>query len=121
MSSVPDTLTLARHRDRKGWVGPWPHRIGLGLLGAIVVAALLNVFGRQTATSTAATSTARLQIYAPTQARSGLIYTARFRTDALRQIDRALLVLAPARTSGYTFTAQRRSRPANRPPPASPP
>lgn len=103
MSSAPETLTLSRHRDRKGWVGPWPHRIGIALLGAIVVAALLDVFGQRPRITTAATSAARLQIYAPSQARSGLIYTARFRIDALREIKRAVLVLAPGWAAGYTF------------------
>jgi hypothetical protein len=103
MSSAPETLTLSRHRDRKGWVGPWPHRIGIALLGAIVIAALLNVFGQRAQTSTATTSAARLQIYAPTHARGGLIYTARFRIDALQEIKRAVLVLAPGWADGYTF------------------
>jgi hypothetical protein len=103
MSSAPETLTLPRHRDRKGWVGPWPSRIGIALLAAIVIAALLDVFGQRPQTTTAATSAARLQIYAPTQARSGLIYTARFRIDALREIKRAVLVLGPGWAAGYTF------------------
>src|SRR5579884_610698 len=103
MASAPETLTLSRHRDRKGWVGPWPHRIGIALLGAIVVAALFNAFGQRPQTSTAATSSARLQIYAPSQARSGLLYTARFSIDALREIKQAVLVLAPGWAAGYTF------------------
>jgi|SRR5579884_494449 len=103
MSSAPQTLTLSRHRDRKGWVGPWPSRIGIALLGAIVIAALLDVFGQRPQTTTAASGAARLQIYAPTQARSGLIYTVRFRIDALREIKRAVLVLAPGWAAGYTF------------------
>jgi hypothetical protein len=103
MSSAPETLTLSRHRDRKGWVGPWPSRIGLALLGAIVLAALLDVFGQRPQTSTATTNVARLQVSAPSQARSGLIYTARFRIDALREIKRAVLILSPGWADGYTF------------------
>jgi hypothetical protein len=103
MSSAPETLTLSRHRDRKGWVGPWPHRIGIALLCAIVIAALLDVFGQRPQTSTATSSAARLQIDAPSEARRGLIYTARFRVDALREIKRAVLVLGPGWADGYTF------------------
>jgi hypothetical protein len=103
MSSAPETLTLSRHRDREGWVGPWPSRIGIALLGAIVIAALLDVFGQRPQTSTATSGAAQLQISAPTHLRSGLIYTARFRIDALREIKRAVLVLAPGWAEGYTF------------------
>jgi hypothetical protein len=103
MSSAPETLTLSRHRDRKGWVGPWPSRIGLALLGAIVIAALLDVFGQRPQTTTATTAAARLQIYAPSHVRGGLMYTARFRIDARRDIGRAVLVLAPGWADQYTF------------------
>jgi hypothetical protein len=24
MTHAPETLTLSRHRDREGWLGPWP-------------------------------------------------------------------------------------------------
>jgi hypothetical protein len=103
MPSAPETLTLSRHRDRKGWVGPWPSRIGIALLGAIVIAALLDVFGQRPQTWTATSGAARLQISAPSHVRSGLIYTARFRIEARREIKRAVLVLAPGWASGYTF------------------
>jgi hypothetical protein len=103
MSSAPETLTLSRHRDRKGWLGPWPSRIGLAVLGAIVIAALANVFGQRPQTTTAASPAARLQIYAPTHVRGGLIYTARFRIDARRVIKHAVLVLAPGWADQYTF------------------
>lgn len=103
MSSAPETLTLSRHRDRKGWVGPWPSRIGLALLGAIVIAALADVFGQRPQTSTATTAAARLEVYAPVHVRGGLMYTARFRIDARRNINRAVLVLAPGWADQYTF------------------
>lgn len=103
MSSAPETLTLSRNRDRKGWIGPWPSRIGIALLGAMVIAALLNAFGQRPETSTATTTAARLQIDAPSQVRSGLIYTARFRIDALQEIKNAVLVLSPGWADGYTF------------------
>jgi hypothetical protein len=103
MPSAPQTLTLSRHRDRQGWVGPWPSRIGLAILGAIVLAALLDVFGQRPQTTTVATGAARLKIYAPTHVRGGLIYTARFRIDAHRTLERAVLVLAPGWADQYTF------------------
>src|SRR5438105_15791162 len=103
MDSAPQTLTLSRHRDRQGWRGPWPARIGLALLAAVVIAALLNMFGQRPLTSTATTSAARLQIYAASHLRGGLLYTARFTIDARRTINRAVLVLAPGWADQYTF------------------
>jgi hypothetical protein len=103
VGSAPETLTLSRHRDREGWRGPWPSRVGLALLAAIVIAALLNVFGQRPLTNTATTSAARLQIYAASHLRGGLLYTARFTIDARRTLNRAALVLAPGWADQYTF------------------
>ena len=68
----------------------------------IVTSGLLNAFGQRPATTAAAGSRGRLTVYAPTQARSGLIYAARFRIDALRDLTRATLVLDPGWADGYT-------------------
>ena len=78
-------------------------RLGLLLLGVIPLLALLNLFGQRPATTTATVSAARLQVYAPTTVRGGLVYTARFRIDAFRDIKRAVLVLAPGWADQYTF------------------
>jgi hypothetical protein len=95
---------LTRHRDRRGKrADPWIKLAGLGVLLAIVVLALLDVFGQRPATSTASSTTARLQLYAPSTVRGGLLYTARFRIDALGDIKRAILVLAPGWADQYTF------------------
>jgi len=64
MAGAPDTLTLKRHRDMKGreWWIPG-RRILLALLCAVLLAALLNVFGQRPHSSTAVTprgSTSRL-------------------------------------------------------------
>jgi hypothetical protein len=68
-----------------------------------VIAALLNVFGQRPLTNTATTSAARLQIYAASHLRGGLLYTARFTIDARRTLNRAALVLAPGWADQYTF------------------
>jgi len=96
-------LTLSRHRDREGWHGPWPSRIGLALLAVIVLAALFNVFGQRPLTSTATTSAARLQIDGASHLRGGLLYTARFTVYARQTLSRAVLVLAPGWADQYTF------------------
>jgi len=103
MTRAPDTLTLGEHRDRRGerWQG-LVRRGCLLLVCLVPLAALLNVFGQRPATSSAATAAARLQVYAPTRARSGLIYAARFRVDARRSLQRATLILAPGWAEQYT-------------------
>jgi hypothetical protein len=73
------------------------------VLAAIVLAALLNVFGQRPQTTAATATAARLQIYAPSHVRGGLLYTARFRIDARRDIKRAVLVLAPGWADQFTF------------------
>jgi hypothetical protein len=103
MAGAPDALTLKRHRDmegRKWWVPG--RRILLALLTAVLVAGLVNVFGQRPHSSVATASAASLKVYAPTHARSGLVYAARFHITARRDIKDAFLVLDPGWAEGYT-------------------
>ena len=103
MASAPETLTLEQHRDLRGKRWPrWVRRSLLLVVGLIVLAALLNLFGQRPTTSTAAAPAAQLQVYAPVRVRSGLVYAARFRIDAHRSIKNALLVLDPGWAEQYT-------------------
>jgi hypothetical protein len=99
MASVPDTLTLAENASRPN---PWKRRAALALLTLIPLFALANAFGQRPDTSSASTTAARLQVYAPTHARSGLIYAARFRVDAAQDLRRATLELDPGWAEQYT-------------------
>jgi hypothetical protein len=103
MAGAPDTLTLKRHRDMKGreWWIPG-RRILLGLLCAILLAALLNVFGQRPQSTTVAAPRASLKVYAPVHVRSGLVYAARFHITAREDIKHAFLVLDPSWAEGYT-------------------
>jgi len=103
MASAPETLTLVEHRDRRGrrW-HVWVRRGALALVALVPVLALLNVFGQRPATTSAASGAARLQIYAPAHARSGLVYAARFRVDAIRELKKGMLILAPGWAEQYT-------------------
>lgn len=104
MNPAPETLTLSRNRDRTGRRRDrWVRGAGLGFLLLIVLFALLNFFGQRPARSATSTSVARLELYAPSTVRGGLLYTARFRIDALQDIKRAILVLAPGWADQYTF------------------
>jgi hypothetical protein len=95
VAQAPDTLTFKTHRDQEGRsANVWIRRALLALLSLLLVLALLDFFGQRPTTSTAATSRARLQVYAPTHARSGVVYAARFRIDAVQELKDATLVLA---------------------------
>ena len=78
-------------------------RAGVTLLAIIPVLALLNVFGQRPATSSASSSAARLEVYAPDRARSGVVYAARFTVDAVRELKKATLVLDPGWAEQYTL------------------
>jgi hypothetical protein len=102
VATAPETLTLKEHRDSVRAVARHARHAGLLVLAAISVAALLNVFGQRPETSSAATAAARLQVYAPTHARSGNVYAARIRVDARRELKRATIVLDPGWAEQYT-------------------
>jgi hypothetical protein len=103
MAGAPDTLTLARHRDMQGreWWVPG-RRLLLALLAAFLLAGLLDLFGQRPQTSTAVSPRASLNVYAPTRARSGVAYAARFHVTARQDIKNAFLVLDPGWAEGYT-------------------
>jgi len=103
MATGPATLTLSRHRDRQGRPGPWIRWLFVALLAAIPICALLDVFGQRTVVSTDATQAARLTLFAPSSARGGLMYTARFQIDARTELKNATLVLAPGWADQYTL------------------
>ena len=103
MAGAPDTLTLKAHRDQEGrrqYI--WVRRALLALLALVPLLGLLNLFGQRPSSSSAATPAAQLHVYAPTHARSGLVYAARFRIDAMHDLKDATLVLAPGWAEGYT-------------------
>jgi hypothetical protein len=107
MAEPPDTLTLTTNRDRGNW---WQSdRIRRGLLlipSALIVLALANVFGQRMTTDRAKSPKATLAVSAPTHARSGVVYAARFRVAAVRELTRATLVLDPGWADGYTVNGQ---------------
>lgn len=98
---------LARNRDRRNWwQSAWIRRTLLLVPCALVLAALLNAFGQRPAATVAVTDRAKLTVFAPTRARSGLIYAARFRVDALHELKKAILVLDGGWADGYTVNGE---------------
>lgn len=107
MAQAPQTLTLKTNRDRDNWwQSSWLRRVLLLVPCALVVLALANALGQRMITDRALSPEATLSVTAPTHARSGLIYAARFRVAALREVKNATLVLDPGWADGYTVNGQ---------------
>src|SRR4051812_13060834 len=103
MAQIPDTIVLERDRDLVGRQNEiWVRRGLFALVCAVPVLALLNVFGQHPGTSTAVAGAARLQVYAPTRVRGGLLFEARFHITAKQEIKKATLVLDPGWLEGMT-------------------
>jgi hypothetical protein len=94
MADVPDTIVLKRDRELEGreW-NIWLRRGILTLIGALSIAALLNVFGQRTVTARADSPVADLTLDAPTTLRAGVLWQARFTIHAKQEIKDARLVL----------------------------
>src|SRR3954453_9149673 len=104
MAQIPDTIVLKQHRDLEGRRNEiWVRRGLFALMCVVPVLALLNVFGQRPATSQAAAPAASVHIYAPARVRGGLIFEARFRVTALRELKKAMLVLDPGWAEGMTI------------------
>lgn len=97
MSSAPDGIDLARHRDAVSTSrvrGSFRYAV-LGAVFVLLALALANVFGERATASEAESDAARLEVSAPTAVRGGLFFQSRFRIEARRLIEHATLVLDP--------------------------
>jgi hypothetical protein len=105
VARAPDGLTLKRHRDLEGLFkhGVLVRRIGCALLGTVGILGLLNVFGQRPSTHTTEGTSAKLELYAPTNMRGGLLYMARFRITAKKDVKDATLVLDPGWAESNTI------------------
>jgi hypothetical protein len=94
--AAPEGLSLEHHRDLRGrGRTPIVRNVLLALLGGLLLLALLNVFGQVPTTDTAETSVARLEVDAPKAVRGGLYFQARYRVEAIQEIEDATVVLDP--------------------------
>jgi hypothetical protein len=95
VSAAPDGIKLGRYRDMqgRGW-HRWVRRGLLALLLAFVVLGLFDVFGQRPSSATSSSPEATLEVYSPTRVRGGLLWQARFRIQASREVSDAQLVLS---------------------------
>jgi hypothetical protein len=105
MGSVPDNLTLARHRDLDGIYrsGIWIRRSVLALIALFCLLGLANRFGQTTSTTRVAFPSGSLQLTAPSALRGGDLWSAAFTVTATRDIRHAVLVLDPGWASGMAI------------------
>ena len=103
MAETPDFLTLRHNRDRAGVKELPIRRVLLTLIGLLLLAGLLNVFGQRPDTSKAAVPDASLKVYAPSKIRGGLYYEARFTVTARRDLKNATLLLDSGWAEGITI------------------
>jgi hypothetical protein len=104
VADIPDYIVLKRHRDLEELrETPWPRHIIIALIAIFSLLGLLNVFGQRPETSTASASAATLELNAPTKLRGGLLFSARFRIRAHRDVQNATLVLDPGWAEGMAI------------------
>ena len=91
---TPDCIDLERHRDDRHLVERATRWAVVALLTAMVVAALVNVFGQRHVVLVAESDVASLRVSAPGALRSGLLFQGRFQVEARAPLRRPTLVLA---------------------------
>jgi hypothetical protein len=105
MSDIPDAIVLKRDRDLKPprQNDIWIRRGFVALVCIVPLLALFNVFGQRSQTSAASVGPARFSISSPARVRGGLLFQSRFRIDAKKKLDQAILVLDRGWLDGLTI------------------
>jgi hypothetical protein len=92
--AVPEGLTLKHDRDLAGREKrPIVRGVLLGVLTAVLLLGLLNLFGQVVSVDVAETPTARFEVAAPSKIRGGLFFEAQYTVDAIEEIANATIVL----------------------------
>lgn len=105
-NALPGSLDAEIDRDLAGrGHHQIQRRLGLGLLGLLVVAALFNFFGQRPTTTTAAGASGAIEVRAPNDLRGGVIFEGRFVISAQAAIAHPTLVLEPGWVEGITLNS----------------
>jgi hypothetical protein len=106
MQDLPGDLDPRRDRELEGrGRHQWQRRAGLVVLGALVLAAVFNVFGQREVESNAAAPAASLQVIAPEHLRPGVIFEGQFRVEAREALAQPTIVLAPGWLDSITLNS----------------
>lgn len=96
MASAPLPDGLSDRNSRRGRAARHANLVSLLLLGGILLAALLGVFGGdRSELRSAAAPEARLTVHTPTTLRSGLFFETRITVTARRNLDDAVIAIPP--------------------------
>jgi hypothetical protein len=95
VSDAPGELNVERHLELRGrnW-HPWVQRVLLGAVLVLPVLALLDVFGQNESTRSAAGTGAALSVEAPGAVRAGNLFTTTISVLPREHLDDAQVVLA---------------------------
>ncbi|MDO9356870.1 MAG: hypothetical protein Q7T55_24450 [Solirubrobacteraceae bacterium] len=111
---------LGRHRDLRGRERhTWYRRAALGVMLAVIVAALAGAFGQMQSTRAATSDAAELEIQMPKTVRGGLLWPMRINVRAKTKIVSPTLVLGSGFIRGMQLNSlepapvSEASRPAN--------
>jgi hypothetical protein len=107
MADLPMQLDRRHNIDlERRSVEPHARRVVLSLLLAVVVAALVGVFGQSPASSSVVgAGRTRLSLSAPEGLRGGLIYQAKIEIQARRELRKAALVMDSGWFEGITLNS----------------
>jgi hypothetical protein len=107
MHDVIEPVESARERvDRHGERDLWIRRFALAVLAAVVVLALLNVFGQRATNTTVRTPLAQLTVHSPTRVRGGLLFQDRITITARAALPSAALVFNRGMFDGLTANTE---------------
>jgi len=101
MADIPQGIVVERNRDLHTFAFNRPARWAMLLvLACFLVLGLLNAFGQRPQTQVLDTRAARLEVYAPSRLRGGLLFEARFTITAHRELRNAALLFSPGWSEG---------------------
>jgi len=101
MADIPKGIVLKEHRDLQSVAFFRPARYALlVLVGAFILLGLFNVFGQRPEGHVIDTPEAKIELYAPSRLRGGLLYEVRFTVSAHRDVKDLLLQLSPGWSEG---------------------
>jgi hypothetical protein len=101
MAEIPEGIVLKRHRELQS--PGFNRRVRyalLTLIAAFLVVGVVNTFGQRPSKLFTESAAAKLEVYAPTRLRGGLMYEARFTIVARQELKSAALELSPGWSEG---------------------